>query len=114
MACNFQTINGVLNVYDDQGNPSQLYKDAVSKFGENTAMEIYLASQSDEFKDVYNKVKKIDLKQPVEGERILEGVPIYKDMKSGGIPELNSIAEAYVKKNSIPYYTLFGYNTCRM
>ena len=60
MACNFQTINGVLNVYDDQGNPSQLYKDAVAKFGETTARDIFLASQSDEFKELYPTQGEID------------------------------------------------------
>jgi hypothetical protein len=44
MACNIQYQDGKINVLDDSGNPSKLYKDAVDKFGEEKGLEIYLVS----------------------------------------------------------------------
>lgn len=55
MSCNFQVINGKLEVLNDQGLPSKLYKEAVEKFGEETAKDIFLVSKSDDFIEIYGK-----------------------------------------------------------
>jgi len=53
MACNIQYQDGKINVLDDSGNPSKLYKDAVNKFGEEKGLEIYLVSKSNSFLDFF-------------------------------------------------------------
>lgn len=54
MACNIQYKDGkIINVLDDSGNPSKLYKDAVDKFGEEKGLEIYLVSKSSSFLDFF-------------------------------------------------------------
>lgn len=54
MACNISYENGkIINVLDDSGNPSKLYKDAVDKFGEEKGLEMYLVSKSNSFLDFF-------------------------------------------------------------
>lgn len=55
MSCNLVTDkNGkIINVLDDSGNPSKLYKDAVDKFGEEKGLEMYLVSKSNSFLDFF-------------------------------------------------------------
>jgi len=54
MACNIQYKDGkIINVLDDSGNPSKLYKDAVDKFGEEKGLEMYLVSKSNSFLDFF-------------------------------------------------------------
>lgn len=54
MSCNLSYENGkIINVLDDSGNPSKLYKDAVDKFGEEKGLEIYLVSKSNSFLDFF-------------------------------------------------------------
>lgn len=50
MACNLVYENGkLINVVDDQGNDSKLYNQLLVEFGEKDALNMYLASKSDEF-----------------------------------------------------------------
>jgi hypothetical protein len=54
MACNISYENGrIINILDDSGNPSKLYKDAVDKFGEEKGLEMYLVSKSNSFLDFF-------------------------------------------------------------
>ena len=54
MSCNLVEKNGkIINVLDDLGNPSKLYKDAVDKFGEEKGLEMYLVSKSSSFLDFF-------------------------------------------------------------
>ena len=55
MSCNLVTDkNGkIINVFDDSGSPSKLYKDAVDKFGEEKGLEMYLVSKSNSFLDFF-------------------------------------------------------------
>ena len=55
MSCNLVTDkNGkIINILDDSGNPSKLYKDAVDKFGEEKGLEMYLVSKSNSFLDFF-------------------------------------------------------------
>ena len=57
MSCNITYKNGkVVEVLDNLGNPSKLYKDAVSKFGEKEGLNIFLASKSNDFIDIFGEV----------------------------------------------------------
>jgi len=54
MSCNIFYKNGkIINVLDDSGNPSKLYKDSVDKFGEEKGLEMYLVSKSNSFLDFF-------------------------------------------------------------
>lgn len=54
MSCNIRYKNKKLvEVVNDQGEPSQLYKEAISTFGEDKALDIYLTSKSDEFMSIF-------------------------------------------------------------
>lgn len=53
MSCNliYGENRKLENVVADNGNTSLLYKEALKEFGESQALEIYLASKSDDFQD---------------------------------------------------------------
>ena len=55
MSCNLVADkNGkIINILDDSGNPSKLYKDAADKFGEEKGLEMYLVSKSNSFLDFF-------------------------------------------------------------
>jgi hypothetical protein len=56
MSCNLQYSNNKLvQVVNDQGQPSQLYREAVSKFGKEKALDIFLTSKSDNFTEIFGK-----------------------------------------------------------
>ena len=56
MSCNLIYKDGKLDsVVDNLGNPSHLYKEAVSKFGEEKGLEIYLTSKSSDFIDIFGE-----------------------------------------------------------
>ena len=112
MACNISYENGkIINVLDDSGNPSKLYKDAVDKFGEEKGLEMYLVSKSNSFLDFFvpkiNKNNNYEQSNteyrdrrrwnPSRGNQTLEGAPIIKTRKNvtGADPELTYWAEEY-------------------
>lgn len=54
MSCNLHYKGTkLIEVVNDQGQPSQLYKEAVSTFGEDKALDIYLTSKSENFTEIY-------------------------------------------------------------
>lgn len=56
MSCNLIFKDGKLDrVVDNLGNLSQLYKEATTKFGEQDGLNVYLASKSKEFIDVFGE-----------------------------------------------------------
>lgn len=62
MSCNITYSDGKIRVLDDFGNTSKLYQDAVSKFGEEKGLELYLVSKSNSFLDFFGakKVEKLN------------------------------------------------------
>jgi len=120
MSCNISYENGkIINILDDSGNPSKLYKDAVDKFGEEKGLEMYLVSKSNSFLDFFapkinksNNYEKSNTEyrdrrrwNPSRGNQTLEGAPIIKTRKNvtGADPELTYWAEEYARRNNIPY-----------
>ncbi len=91
MACNISYENGkIINVLDDSGNPSKLYKDAVDKFGEEKGLEMYLVSKSNSFLDFFapknRQIKDVSLTPnnilSYEGmfSKTTTGLPYYDDI----------------------------------
>jgi hypothetical protein len=120
MACNISYKDGKINVLDDSGNPSKLYKDAVDKFGEEKGLEIYLVSKSNSFLDFFapkNYTNNNNLENDKtrfrnrtrwnssRGNQTLEGAPIIttRENVTGADPELTYWAEEYARRNGIDY-----------
>lgn len=54
MSCNLiYKDKKLIEVVNDQGQPSQLYKEAVSRFGEEQALDIFYTSKSDNFTEIF-------------------------------------------------------------
>jgi hypothetical protein len=120
MSCNLSYKDGKINVLDDSGNPSKLYKDAVDKFGEEKGLEIYLVSKSNSFLDFFapkNYTNNNNLENDKtrfrnrtrwnssRGNQTLEGAPIIttRENVTGADPELTYWAEEYARRNGIDY-----------
>lgn len=80
MSCNIKKQNGEITVLDDNGNPSQLYQKAKDVYGEEKAMEIFLASKSKNFMDIFGE-KEPEIKTVISylAEQTAEKEPLSKD-----------------------------------